>query len=84
MRDVRELVNVVSCLFMMKSGKEEITMALFLVSGFVLLCSWQGQKENSSSLRCELSKRDDLSENVCVRIDVILYSQHFRVVFLRA
>lgn len=34
-------------------------------------------------LRCELSKCGDLSENLCARIDVILYSQHFYVVFLR-
>lgn len=68
---------------MMGSGKE-VTVALLLVSGSVLLCSWQSQKENSPSLRCGLSKCDDLLENACVRIDMILYSQHFRVMFLRA
>lgn len=61
-------------------------MALLLVLTSVSTCSWQSQKENSPSLRCELSKCDDLSENVCVPvcIDVILYSQCFRVMFLRA
>lgn len=78
------MVNVVSCLFMTVSGKEDITVALLLVLGSISLCSWQSQKENSPSLRCELSRCDDLSENACVRIDVILYSQHFRVMFLRA
>lgn len=68
----------------MGSGKEEITVALLMVSGSISLCSWQSQKENSPSLRCELSKCDDLSENVCVRLDVILYSQHFGIMFLRA
>lgn len=65
------------------SGKEEITVALLVVSGSISLCSWQNQ-ENSPSLRCELSKCDDLSENVCVHLDVILYSQHFGIMFLRA
>lgn len=57
-------------------------MGLLLKLGSVSLCYWQSQKENSLSLRCELSKCDDLSQNVCV--DVILYSQHFRVTFFRA
>lgn len=74
LRDVRELVNVVSCLFMMESGEEEIAMALLLVSGSVSLCSWQSQRENSPSLRCELSKCNDLSENVCVHITFVLCS----------
>lgn len=70
-----ELVNVVSCLFMMESGEEEITVvALLLVSRSVSLCSWQSQRENSPSLRCELSKCDDLSENVCVHITFVLCS----------
>lgn len=70
---------------MMGLGKEEVTMALLLVSGSTSLCSWQSQKENSPSPRCELSKCDDLSENVCVHVhvDVILYSQYFRITFLR-
>lgn len=49
-------------------------MALLLVSGSVSLCSWQSQRENSPSLRCELSKCDDLSEDVCVHITFVLCS----------
>lgn len=51
-------------------------MALLLVPGSVSLYSWQSQRENSPSLRCELSKCDDISENVC--------TYNFRVLFLRA
>lgn len=69
-----ELVNV-SCLFMMESGEDEMTVVtLLLVSGSVSLCSWQSQRENSPSLRCELGKCDDLSENVCVHITFVLCS----------
>lgn len=50
-------------------------MALLLVSGSVSLCSWQSQRENSPSLRCELSKCDDISENVCARITFTLRSR---------
>lgn len=70
-----QLVNAVSCLFTMESGEEEMTVvALLLVSGSVSLCSWQSQRENSPSLRCELRKCDDLSENVCVHITFVLCS----------
>lgn len=69
-----ELVNAVSCLFMMESGEEMTVVVLLLVSGSVSICSWQTQRENSPSLRCELSKCDDLSENVCVHITFVLCS----------